>query len=198
MQTGRRKANWMPMRYGECVLAAFAISHHRAYDFDANQWRNSMAHGLKVGLALAVALILAGGAVAAEPEHEHGGGAKPAARQGESHPGPSGYQRVTEPKGWNARPSTPDRAAYQHNFQAARSYKIGPYHRPVGWTARRWGYGQILPRAYWASQYTLADYWLFALEVPPAGYEWVRVGADALLVNTATGEVLQVEYGVFG
>jgi Ni/Co efflux regulator RcnB len=34
--------------------------------------------------------------------------------------------------------------------------------------------------------------------VPPAGYEWVRVGADALLVNTATGEVLQVEYGVFG
>jgi Ni/Co efflux regulator RcnB len=34
--------------------------------------------------------------------------------------------------------------------------------------------------------------------VPPAGYVWVRVGADALLVSIATGEVLQAEYGVFG
>jgi Ni/Co efflux regulator RcnB len=43
----------------------------------------------------------------------------------------------------------------------------------------------------------LADYWLFALEVPPAGYEWVRDNTDALLVSTQTGEILQVEYGVF-
>ena len=56
---------------------------------------------------------------------------------------------------------------------------------------------EILPRAYWAAPYVLADYWLFALEVPPAGYEWVRDGNDALLVNTGTGEILQVEYGVF-
>jgi Ni/Co efflux regulator RcnB len=43
----------------------------------------------------------------------------------------------------------------------------------------------------------VADYWLFGLEIPPAGYEWVRVGADALLVNIVDGEILQVEYGVF-
>jgi Ni/Co efflux regulator RcnB len=43
----------------------------------------------------------------------------------------------------------------------------------------------------------LADYWLFALEVPPVGYEWVRYGVDALLINTSNGEILQVEYGVF-
>jgi Ni/Co efflux regulator RcnB len=43
----------------------------------------------------------------------------------------------------------------------------------------------------------LADYWLFALEVPPVGYEWVRSGNDALLVNTSNGEILQVEYSVF-
>jgi Ni/Co efflux regulator RcnB len=34
--------------------------------------------------------------------------------------------------------------------------------------------------------------------VPPAGYEWVRVGDDALLIDVNTGEVLQAEYGVFG
>jgi Ni/Co efflux regulator RcnB len=91
-----------------------------------------------------------------------------------------------------------DRGAYQHNFQAARTFKIGPYHRPAGWAVHHWGYGQILPRVYWAPRYVLADYWLFALEVPPAGYEWVRDNTDALLVNTDTGEILQVEYGVFG
>jgi len=158
-----------------------------------------MAQGFRIGLALAIALSLAGGIVTAEPQHEHGGGGgeRPAEHAPEPHSGPTGYQRVTEPHGWNARPSNVDRGAYQHNFQAARSYRIGPYHRPVGWSARHWGYGEILPRAYWASEYVLADYWLFALEVPPAGYEWVRDGADALLVNTDTGEILQVEYGAF-
>jgi Ni/Co efflux regulator RcnB len=143
----------------------------------------------------------AGAATAAEPERDHPEAAKPEshapARAPEAHAGPKGYARVTEPKGWNTRPATVDRGAYQHNYQAARSYKIGPYHRPAGWVSHHWGYGEILPRAYWSSQYLLADYWLFALEVPPAGYEWVRDGNDALLVNTDSGEVLQVEYGVF-
>jgi Ni/Co efflux regulator RcnB len=94
-------------------------------------------------------------------------------------------------------PAAVDRGAYQHNFQAARSFKVGPYHRPPGWSARRWGYGEILPRGFWGPQYVLADYWLFALEVPPVGFEWVRYGADALLINTSNGEILQVEYGVF-
>ena len=64
--------------------------------------------------------------------------------------------------------------------------------------ARRWAFGQILPRAYFGPSYLIADYWLFALEVPPAGYEWVRDDGDALLVNTSSGEILQVEYGAFG
>jgi Ni/Co efflux regulator RcnB len=157
-----------------------------------------MNHGLKYGVCVVAGLILAGAAAAAPPEHDRGGApaARPAA--GEPHPGPKTYQRVTEPQGWNARPATVDRGSYQHNFQAARSFRIGPYHRPAGWVSRQWGYGQILPRGYWTSQYLLADYWLFALEVPPAGYEWVRVGSDALMIDINSGEILQTEYGVFG
>ncbi len=127
---------------------------------------------------------------APRPEHAEPPRAEP-------HAGPSGYQRVAEPKGWDARPKEVDRRAYQHNFQAARAFHVGAYRRPPGWVARRWAYGQILPRAYWGPQFILADYWLFALEVPPVGYEWVRDDTDALLVNTSTGEILQVEYGVF-
>jgi Ni/Co efflux regulator RcnB len=159
-----------------------------------------MRSGRKFGTALACLFLVAGAAALAEPgpNHEQGDrGAPHAAPHGEPHPGPSGYKRVTPPKGWNARPATVDRGAYQHNFRAARSFHVGPYHRPPGWAAHTWTYGEILPRPYWTSEYILADYWLFALEVPPAGYEWVRDGADALLISTDTGEILQVEYGVF-
>jgi Ni/Co efflux regulator RcnB len=159
-------------------------------------------------LQVLVCTALGMGALAtasAEPPHEHPGpeahGGPPPHTQGphgEPHPGPRGYDRVTEPHGWNNRPANVDRDAYRHNFQAARAFHVGPYHRPTGWAPHHWAYGQTLPRAYWAAPYLIADYWLFALEVPPAGYEWVRDDADALLVNTATGEILQVEYGVFG
>lgn len=151
-----------------------------------------MTYGMKAGLGLAAVLLCAGTAMANGPER---GGHPPA--MGEPHPGPSGYQRVDAPKGWDARPATFDRGTYQHNFQAARSYHIGPYHPPHGYVARRWAYGQILPRGFWGAQYLVSDYWLFALEVPPAGYEWVRCGNDALLISTTDGTILQVEYGVF-
>lgn len=154
------------------------------------------------GAFLTATLLLLGTGLAAEPEHERERERAPEPRSigrpGEPHPGPSGYQRATEPPGWNARPGVVDRGAYQHNYQAARSYKIGPYHRPPGWAPHHWVYGQFLPRAYWAAPYILVDYWLFGLEVPPAGFEWVRDGPDAILINTENGEILQVEYGVFG
>jgi len=156
----------------------------------------------RINMAFLLAATLAVvGATASAQERGRAEGARPEAHaappRAEPHPGPQGYQRVAEPKGWDARPKEVDRGAYQHNFQAARSFHVGPYHRPGGWVARRWAYGQILPRAYWGPQFVLADYWLFALEVPPVGYEWVRDDTDALLVDTSTGEVLQVEYGVF-
>ena len=164
-----------------------------------------MALTSRIGLPVICAVFLASAslAVAQEREHEHGGpperaAPRPAAHPGgEPHQGPHGYQRVAPPTGWDKRPEKVDRDAYRHNFQAARSFHIGPYHRPPGWAAHHWAYGQVLPRVYWAPQYLISDYWLFALEVPPAGYEWVRDDADALLVDTNTGEILQVEYGVF-
>ena len=145
----------------------------------------------KMVMSLTLAALLVGAVAVAEEQH------RPQPQRAEPHAGPHGYQRPPEPHGWNARPAAVDHAAYQHNFQAARSYRIGPYHRPQGWEAHRWAFGQILPRPYWAAEYLIADYWLFALEVPPAGYEWVRDGTDALLISTANGEILQVEYGVF-
>jgi Ni/Co efflux regulator RcnB len=158
-----------------------------------------MIRGLRIGLAMAALLLAADTAAAEGREHGHGAPppVRPAPRAPEPHPGAQGYQRVAEPHGWDARPATVDRPAYQHNFQAARSHRIGVYPGLRGWVARRWGYDQILQRSYRTREYILADHWLLGLEVPPAGLEWVRDWDDAIMVNVATGEILQVEYGVF-
>ena len=161
-----------------------------------------MALVTKFSFLMALALA-AGGMATAASAQEHGEHAAQSARparpaaHGEPHAGPTRYQRVAEPAGWNNRPAQVDTASYQHNYQAARTFHVGVYRRPPGWAYHRWGYGQILPRAYWAAPYILADYWLFALEVPPVGFEWVRDDTDAILVNVTTGQIIQVEYGVF-
>ena len=134
---------------------------------------------------------------AAQDQHGHEQQAQPRPVQAEPHPGPSGYQRHEEPQGWNVRPQTFDRPTYQRNYQASRGYAIGPYHNPNGWQERRWRYGEFLPPAFWSPEYILTDYWLFGLEVPPMGYEWIRIGHDAALVFTMNGEILQVVYDVF-
>jgi len=103
----------------------------------------------------------------------------------------------TRPGNWNNRPRTFDRGAYSHNVTAERHFHYGSYRRPSGWYYRRWSYGDYLPAMFWAREYWLTDWWLFELPIPPYGYEWVRYGDDALLVNVYTGEVLEVEYGVF-
>jgi Ni/Co efflux regulator RcnB len=151
----------------------------------------------RLALSLALAFFLVAPFASAQEARERGPAARPPAPRGEQYPGPSRYRSVTPPKGWNARPATVNRPAYQHNYQAPRSFRIGPYVRPPGWVAQHWVYGQILPPAYWTAEYLIGDYWLFGLQVPPAGYEWVRDDDDAILVNTTTGEILQVQYGVF-
>jgi len=157
-----------------------------------------VAVATRLSIFMALALAASGTLLAQEHhEQEHRPQGRPEAH-GEPHPGPTRYQRVTEPQHWNERPSTVDRGHYEHNYQAARSYHIGVYHRPHGWVSHRWAYGQVLPRAYWAPPYIISDYWLFALDVPPEGYEWVRDDTDAILVNLSTGQILQVQYGVFG
>lgn len=155
----------------------------------------------KTSLILTLALATAAIGTASAQEHgehgEHGGPAGRPAAHGEPNPGPARYKPVGEPAGWNARPTEVDHAHYNHNYEATRVYHIGAYHRPPGWVSHRWAYGQVLPRAYWAAPYIIADYWLFALAVPPVGYEWVRDDTDAILVNVTNGQILQVVYGAF-
>jgi Ni/Co efflux regulator RcnB len=110
--------------------------------------------------------------------------------------------RVTNTRTVRGRTFTSHRTAvnvrsFRRNFTAPRRFHYGAYNRPHGWYAHRWVYGERLPHDWYGRDYWIGDYLTFGLIAPPDGYQWVRDGDDALLVDVDTGEVLQVEYGVF-
>jgi Ni/Co efflux regulator RcnB len=86
---------------------------------------------------------------------------------------------------------------YRRNITSPRRFRIGIYHAPRGYYYRRWHYGERLPINFYARDYWLLDYVAYGLFAPPPGYVWVRYGPDALLIDTETGEILQVRYDVF-
>jgi len=90
-----------------------------------------------------------------------------------------------------------DLRAYQQNGNAPHRYHDGSYVRPSGWSYQRWTYGQVLPATLRAQNYWIATWANFGLMAPPFGYQWVRYGDDAVLVQTSTGQILQVQYGIF-
>jgi Ni/Co efflux regulator RcnB len=86
---------------------------------------------------------------------------------------------------------------YHQNFNASRRFHGPAYRPPQGYYARRWTWGMTLPGLFWAQQYWLTDYSVYDLPPPPFGAIWVRVGADALLIDQSSGTIIEVDYGVF-
>ena len=113
----------------------------------------------------------------------------------------SGSYRPGGSAGWHGNNWRNDRAywnRYHRSWTATRRHRwTGPYVRPAGWYYRRWSLGAFLPALFFAQQYWISNYALFALDPPPPGTVWVRYGNDALLVDRATGEIIQIVHGIF-
>jgi Ni/Co efflux regulator RcnB len=86
---------------------------------------------------------------------------------------------------------------YQRNVSASRRFQAGSYRAPQGYSYRRWSWGQRLPAVYFGRDYWIGDYSSYGLFAPPYGLVWVRVGPDALLIDEYSGEIVQVDYGMF-
>lgn len=80
---------------------------------------------------------------------------------------------------------------------ATHHFRAPAYRAPRGYVYRRYNVGERLEAAYFAQEYWLSDFAMYDLIAPPDGYTWVRFGPDAILVDEDTGEVVQVQYGVF-
>ena len=72
-----------------------------------------------------------------------------------------------------------------------------PGGRPAATTRTTWGFGDFLPRSWFGPGAFLIDPWRYDLPLPPPGYDWVRAGYDALLVDAYSGRVVQVVRNVF-
>lgn len=90
-----------------------------------------------------------------------------------------------------------DRHDYPFQFSEHQRYRGFSYYPPRGFYARHWLFGDIVPRSWWAPDYRISEWWAYGLPIPPLGYEWVRVGDDALLVDIYSGRVVQVAYDIF-
>jgi len=76
-------------------------------------------------------------------------------------------------------------------------YRIGGYRAPYGYYVRTWGFGDFLPRGWYGQNYWIGDFLDYDLPYPPPGYEWVRVGGDALMIDRYSGRIVQVVRGIF-
>ena len=76
-------------------------------------------------------------------------------------------------------------------------FQLGLYLDPFGWSYNRWTTGWRLWPSYYHRSYWLDDPWMYRLPYAPYPYKWVRYWNDALLVDTFTGRVVDVEYDFF-
>ena len=87
-----------------------------------------------------------------------------------------------------------DRRDFRHDQR--RYQRV--YVAPRGYVDRSWSRGQYMPRPYYSNQsYVIRDYNRYGLYAPPAGYQWVQSGNDAVLVAIASGLIGALIGGLF-
>ena len=76
-------------------------------------------------------------------------------------------------------------------------FHLGFYYDPFGWGYQPYSIGWRLWPSYYSSRYWLNDPWQYRLPYAPPGYRWVRYWNDAILVDTWSGQVVDVLYNFF-
>ena len=84
------------------------------------------------------------------------------------------------------------------NYWGGARVHAGYYSWPRGYGYVRRSIGWVMPRPFLAAAYYYTGWATLGLVAPSAGYQWIRYGPDLLLVDIATGDVIDVRYGVFG
>ncbi len=93
-----------------------------------------------------------------------------------------------------------DRRYNWNNWRSSNRhiYRLPPYYAPYrGHSYSRIGIGVTLGRPFWSDYYWIRDPYQYRLPYAPAGTRWVRYYDDVLLIDTWTGEVLDVVYNFF-
>jgi len=76
-------------------------------------------------------------------------------------------------------------------------FHLGFYYDPFGWSYNPFQIGWRLWPSYYSSRFWINDPWYYRLPYAPPGTRWIRYYDDAILVDTWTGEVVDVIYNFF-
>jgi Ni/Co efflux regulator RcnB len=110
---------------------------------------------------------------------------------------------VTQPDGSQDKTTTTTTTAndgytqYRKTVTSKKHYNAAAFVAPSGFTVTRFSTGQRVPSVLLSGGTVLSNYTDYALVAPPNGLTWIRVGNDALLVDSNTGEVIQADYDLF-
>ena len=113
-------------------------------------------------------------------------------------PAPPVVQRPSPAPQWNGR--WRDDRRYDWNNWRKRNrwlFNLGFYRDPFGWGYQPYQIGWRMWPSYYSSQFWLNDPWRYRLPYAPAGYRWVRYWDDAVLVDTWSGQVVDVIHNFF-
>jgi hypothetical protein len=86
-----------------------------------------------------------------------------------------------------------------HNWRRHHrsTFHLGVYFDPFGWSYRPYQIGWRLWPSYYRSSFWINDPWQYRLPYAPPGTRWIRYYDDAVLVDTWSGEVVDVIYNFF-
>ena len=86
-----------------------------------------------------------------------------------------------------------------HNYRNRHRslFHLGFYYDPFGWGYQRYDIGWRLWPSYYGSNFWINDPWNYRLPYAPPGTRWVRYYDDAILVDTWSGQVVDVIYDFF-
>ena len=102
-------------------------------------------------------------------------------------------------RGWNRSWRNDNRYDWQRYRNSNRFiFRVQPYYSPYrGYGYSRFSIGQFLDQLFWGRNYWINDPWTYRLPAAPYGYQWVRYYNDVVLVDTYTGEVVDVIHDFF-
>jgi hypothetical protein len=89
-----------------------------------------------------------------------------------------------------------ERGRYPSVYASPYRYRYA-WRPPTGFYLRSWTYGEFFPRGWYGPGWWIVDPWRYDLPLPPPGFDWVRSGPDALLIDEYTGRIVQVVRNVF-
>ena len=99
---------------------------------------------------------------------------------------------------WDTRWRSDHRYDWQDWRRHHRShFHLGLYFDPFGWNYQPWQIGWRLWPSYYSSRYWINDPYDYRLPYAPPGYRWIRYYDDANLVDTFTGEAVDVIHNFF-